>query len=90
MAVAKAFLRKARRSQVTAPTSITLDGFAASHRAVRELQEQDEVPKTARLRSSKDWDNVIEQDHRNIKLRLGNMLGFKQFNQRLARLRGSS
>jgi len=37
------------------------------------------VPKTARLRSSKYLNNVIEQDHRNVKLRLGPMLGFKQF-----------
>ena len=79
LAAAKAFLRKAMRSQATAPTSITLDGYAASHRAVRKLQEQDEVPKTARLRSSKYLNNVIEQDHRNIKLRLGPMLGFKRF-----------
>ncbi len=79
MTAAKAFLRKAIRSQATAPTSITLDGYAASHRAVRELQEQDEVPKTARLRSSKYLNNVIEQDHRNIKLRLGPMLQFNQF-----------
>lgn len=79
VAAAKAFLRKAMRSQATAPTSITLDGYAASHRAVRELQEQDEMPKTAKLRSSKYLNNVIEQDHRNIKLRLASMLGFKQF-----------
>ena len=79
VAAAKAFLRKAIRSQAMAPTSITLDGYAASHRAVRELQEQGEVPKTAKLRSFKYLNNVIEQDHRNIKLRLGPMLGFKQF-----------
>ncbi len=79
VAAAKAFLRKAIRSQATAPTSITLDGYAASHRAVRELQVQDEVPKTTKLRSSKYLNNVIEQDYRNIKLRLGPMLGFKQF-----------
>ena len=79
VAAAKAFLRKAMRAQPTVPTSITLDGYAASHRAVRELQEQDELPKTARLQSSKYLNNVIEQDHRNVKLRLGPMLGFKRF-----------
>ena len=37
------------------------------------------MPKAAKLRSSKYLNNVIEQDHRNIKLRLAPMLGFKQF-----------
>jgi len=53
VAAAKAFLRKAMRSQATAPTSITLDSYAASHHAVRKLQGQGEVPKAAKLRSSK-------------------------------------
>ncbi|MDH1182123.1 IS6 family transposase [Achromobacter mucicolens] len=79
VAAAKAFLRKARKSQDTAPSSITLDGYAASHRAVRELQDQGDIPKEARLQSSKYLNNVIEQDHRNIKLRIGPMLGFKRF-----------
>jgi transposase-like protein len=79
VAAAKVFLRKARKSQDTAPSSITLDGYAASHRAVRELQDQGDIPKEARLRSSKYLNNVIEQDHRNIKLRIGPMLGFKRF-----------
>jgi transposase-like protein len=32
VAAAKAFLRKARHAQAAAPTSITLDGYAASHK----------------------------------------------------------
>lgn len=79
VAAAKAFLRKAMKSQDTAPSSITLDGYAASHRAVRELQSQGDVPKEATLRSSKYLNNIIEQDHRNVKLRIGPMLGFKKF-----------
>ena len=79
VAAAKVFLRKAVRTQASSPTSITLDGYAASHRAVQERQEQEERPKTARLQSSKYLNNVIAQDHRNIKLRLGPMLGFKRF-----------
>jgi len=34
---AKAFFRKALETQGRPPISITLDGYAASHRAVREL-----------------------------------------------------
>jgi transposase-like protein len=37
VAAAKAFFRKALRTQGRAPVSITLDGYAASHRAVREM-----------------------------------------------------
>ena len=32
-----------------------------------------------KLRSSKYLNNLIEQDHRGVKLRIGPMLGFKQF-----------
>ena len=39
VAAAKAFFRKAMKSQaLCAPETITLDGYAASHRAVRELK----------------------------------------------------
>lgn len=37
---AKAFFRKALKTQGRAPICITLDGYAASHRAVRELPAQ--------------------------------------------------
>ena len=38
VAAAKAFFRKAIKGQHDAPRTITLDGYAASHRAVRELK----------------------------------------------------
>jgi transposase-like protein len=38
VAAAKAFFRKAIKGQQRAPQTITLDGYAASHRAVRELE----------------------------------------------------
>ena len=38
VAAAKAFFRKAIKSQQRCPRTITLDGYAASHRAVRELK----------------------------------------------------
>ena len=40
VAAAKAFFRKAIKGQHDAPRTITLDGYAASHRAVRELKAQ--------------------------------------------------
>jgi len=54
-----------------------LDGYAASHRAVHELRADDRRWKHTRLRSSKYLNNRIEADHRNVKARLGPMLGFK-------------
>jgi transposase-like protein len=43
---AKAFFRKALQTQGRPPITITLDGYAASHRAVRELPEQSPAGKT--------------------------------------------
>lgn len=79
VASAKAFFRKAIRSQGQSPLTITLDGYAASHRAVRELQQQGGLADLTKLRSSKYLNNLVEQDHRNIKSRLGAMPGLKSF-----------
>jgi transposase-like protein len=79
VAAAKAFFRKALRTHGRAPISITLDGYAASHRAVREMPSENRVWKHTKLRSSKYLNNLIEQDHRGIKSRTGPMLGFKRF-----------
>jgi len=76
---AKAFFRKALETLGRAPMSITLDGYAASHRAVRELPAQNACWKDTRLRSSKYLNNMIEQDHRGVKSRINPMLGFKVF-----------
>jgi len=88
VASAKAFFRKAVRSQRRSPETITLDGYAASHRAVRELQEQCRLPDLTKLRSSKYLNNLIEQDHRNVKYRLGAMPGLKSFASAAITIRG--
>ena len=75
---AKAFLRKALKGQ-RIPTKITLDAYAASHRAVAELKASVELPKRVRVRTSKYLNNTIEQDHRRVKQRLRPMLGLKSF-----------
>jgi transposase-like protein len=79
VAAAKAFFRKAVKSQGASPTTITLDGYAASHRAVREMKAAGQLAADTKLRSSKYLNNLIEQDHRGVKLRIGPMLGFKRF-----------
>jgi len=79
VAAAKSFFRKALKTQGRPPRVITLDGYAASHRAVRELPEENGLWKDTKLRSSKYLNNIIEQDHRGVKARIGPMLGFKRF-----------
>jgi transposase-like protein len=79
VAAAKAFFRKAFKSQGSTPQTITLDGYAASHRAVDEMKADGQIPEGTKVRSSKYLNNLIEQDHRGVKSRLAPMLGFKGF-----------
>ena len=43
------------------------------------MKTDDGLPADTKLRSSKYLNNLIEQDHRGVKLRIGPMLGFKWF-----------
>ena len=56
-----------------------LDGYQASHRAAKEALEEHPEGNQREIRSSKYVNNLIEQDHRSIKVRLGPMLGLKHF-----------
>ena len=84
---AKQFFRKAMKS-VGMPRVITLDAYAASHRAVRELKAEGCLPRRVRVRSSRSLNNMIEQDHRRIKQRTRPMLGFKRFDQAAVTISG--
>jgi transposase-like protein len=66
IAAAKRFFSRAVSNNGT-PRVITLDGYAASHRAVAKLKEAGTLPRRVRVRSCKYLNNVIEQDHRRIK-----------------------
>ncbi len=87
VAAAKRFFSRATR-QHGAPRVITLDGYAASHRAVAELKAAGTLPRRVRIRSCKYLNNVIEQDHRRIKQRIRPMLGFKRFKTAAVTIRG--
>jgi transposase-like protein len=63
---AKSFLRSAMKN-TRVPTKITLDAYAASHRAVRELKEDGELPGRVQVRSRQYLNNLVEQDHRRAK-----------------------
>jgi len=75
---AKRFFSRAIR-QHGAPRVITLDGYAASHRAVAKLKGAGTLPCSVQVRSCKYLNNVVEQDHRRIKQCIRPMLGFKRF-----------
>ena len=79
VAAAKAFFRRAFKSQGRLTQKITLDGYQASHRAAQEILNEHQRGRRTKIRSSKYLNNLIEQDHRSIKLRLGPMLGLKRF-----------
>ncbi|MGF6695540.1 transposase-like protein [Paraburkholderia sp. MM5496-R1] len=85
---AKAFFNKAIKHQGRPPQTITLDGYAASHRAVREMKADGLMPEGTKVRSSKYLNNLIEQDHRHIKSRTDAMLGFKRFRNAAITLAG--
>ena len=84
---AKDFLRSAMKN-MRKPTKITLDAYAASHRAVREMKEAGELSKRVRVRSSQYLNNLIEQDHRRVKQRIRPMLGFKRFDNAAVTISG--
>ena len=76
---AKTFFRRALQKHGD-PLSITLDVYAASHRAVQELKDSGEIfYQKMRVRSCAYLNNVIEQDHRRVKSRVQPMLGFQSF-----------
>jgi putative transposase len=78
IAAAQRFLQQAIKKRGV-PEKVTPDGYAASHVAVAELQEEDVLPAGLTVRMSKYLNNVIEQDHRRVKQRVRSMLGFKRF-----------
>ena len=78
VAAAKRFFEMAMNGNGT-PRVITLDAYAASHRAIRELKAEGKISKRVRIRSSKDLNDGVEQDHRRVKQRIRPMPGFQGF-----------
>ena len=75
------FFRKVFKGQhVQVPRVITVDKNAAYPVAMEVLKADETIEKATELRQSKYLNNVIEQDHRNIKRIVRPMMGFKTFN----------
>ncbi len=87
IAAAKRFLQRAIEKRGI-PQKITLDGYAASHVAVGELQKEGILPSTLLVRTNRYLNNIIEQDHRRVKQRVKPMLGFKRFTHAAITLSG--
>ena len=87
MSAAKRFFSRATK-QHGAPRVITLDGYAATHRAVDKLKTSGILPRRVQVRSCKYLNNVVEQDHRRIKQRIRPMFGFKRFETAAVTIRG--
>ena len=87
IAAATRFLQQAIEMRGT-PQKITLDGYAASHAAVAELQEEGVLPPTLTMRTNRYLNNVIEQDHRRVKPRVRPMLGCKRFDHAAVTIAG--
>ena len=70
------FLEKAMKN-CKAPTLINIDQSGANTAGIKDYNVENEA--RVELRQCKYLNNVVEQDHRNIKRRIRLMLGFKSF-----------
>ncbi len=77
-----------RAKPTQTPRVITVDKNAAYPVAMDELQEDKTLKAETELRQSKYLNNMIEQDHRNIKRIVKPMMGFQSFNSARRTLRG--
>ncbi|MBE9178149.1 DDE-type integrase/transposase/recombinase [Oculatella sp. LEGE 06141] len=89
MKAAARFFRKVLKGQhIQTPRVINVDKNAAYPVAMQTLQVDETVAEETELRQSKYLNNVIEQDHRNIKRIVKPMMGFKTFNSARRTLSG--
>ncbi len=72
------FFKKAMR-QHGQPDGVTLDKSGANKAALDELNQGKLKDKQINIRQNKYLNNLIEQDHRNVKRRTRPILGFKNF-----------
>jgi len=73
------FEHAAARSEAGWPDRVNVDGYAATHLALRMLGRKDQRWRSVDVRSNRYLNNVVEQDHRAIKGRCASMLGMKSF-----------
>lgn len=75
------FFRKVLKAQHTQmPRVINVDKNVAYPVTIAVLKADETLLETTELQQSKYLNNIIEQDHRNIKRIVKPMMGFKSFN----------
>ncbi len=83
------FFRKVLAAKHTqTPRVITVDKNAAYPVAINELKQDKTLKAETELRQSKYLNNMIEQDHRNVKQIVKPMMGFQSFDTARRTLRG--
>ncbi|MEP0914955.1 IS6 family transposase [Leptolyngbya sp. GB1-A1] len=83
------FFRKVLKSQhAQTPRVINVDKNTAYPVAMETLKEEETLTETTKLRQVKYLNNVVEQDHRNIKRITRPIMGFKSFNSARRTLKG--
>ncbi|MBK9252769.1 MAG: IS6 family transposase [Proteobacteria bacterium] len=88
-AAAQAFFEHAAdRRESGFPDKINVDGYAATHLALRNLGKKDPRWRSVEVRSNRYLNNIVEQDHRAIKRRCGSMLGLKSYRSAAITLAG--
>ncbi|CDL86739.1 IS6 family transposase [Xenorhabdus cabanillasii] len=86
-AAALRFFRKAIRHHGE-PEMVTIDKSSANTAALEALNRGKPEEEAIVVRQNKYLNNLIEQDHRNIKRRIRSMLGFKSFRRTQTLLAG--
>jgi transposase-like protein len=87
-AAARFFRKVLQVKHTQTPRVITVDKNAAYPIAMNELKEDKTLKAEIELRQSKYLNNIIEQDHRNVKRIVKPMMGFQSFNTARKTLRG--
>lgn len=87
-AAARFFRKVLRAAHTQAPRVITVDKNAAYPVAMEALKAEETLEEATELRQSKYLNNVIEQDHRNIKRLPKPMMRFGSFNSARRTLSG--
>ncbi len=86
---AKRFLRKVlQREHIQTPRVINTDKNGSYVKAIAELKESGELPKSCEHRTVKYLQNIVEQDHRFVRLRVKASQHFRDFWSAQRTLRG--
>ncbi len=87
-AAARCFHKVLKGQHTQAPRVITVDQNAAYPVAIEMLKGDEGIDQKTELRQSKYLNNIVEQEHRNIKRIVKPMMGFKSFNSARRTLSG--